>query len=89
MTHWNHDITTAPRDGRTVILATTAGHVGEAVPPDPEDEDDDWYWCGAACRIHPNHRPVAWMDLPEHPDHADRLDAAATEAINNLGLVAD
>ena len=56
-----------PDDGTTVILATTGGHVGEAVPPDTQDDDDDWYWCGAACRINKNHKPIAWRPLPASP----------------------
>lgn len=56
-----------PDDGTSVILATTGGHVGEAVPPDTQDDDDDWYWCGAACRINKNHKPIAWRPLPASP----------------------
>ncbi|MGC0052694.1 hypothetical protein ACNSPG_06460 [Brucella pituitosa] len=57
-----------PDDGTSVILATTGGHVGEAVPPDTQDDDDDWYWCGAACRINKNHKPIAWRPLPASPE---------------------
>lgn len=62
---WNRDLTAAP-EGEAVLLATTAGHVGEAIAPVRDDPDDDWFWAGAGF-VHANHKPVAWKRLPAHP----------------------
>lgn len=63
---WSRDLTAAP-EGEAVLLATSAGHVGEAIAPVRDDPDDDWFWAGAGF-VHANHKPVAWKRLPTHPD---------------------
>lgn len=115
MTHWNHDLTTAPR-GKTVqvkrtirgeertveefrkeyILAVHAsGMVAQSywVPPRHTLSGallEGNRWSGFNSGVD----PIAWAPWPEYgiptvEPVSDRLDAAATEAINSLGLVAD
>lgn len=65
---WNRDLSAAPA-GESVILATSGGHVGEAIAPDQSDPDDGWFWAASGFTpLHPNHTPIAWQPLPRHPD---------------------
>lgn len=86
MTEWNHGITTAPREGR-LWLATKCGKVFISYFIANAKDNTKGRWAGLAT----GEQPVAWLPFvtPTHPTMAERLDAAATEAINNLGLVAD
>lgn len=87
MTNWNHDLTTAPREGR-LWLATKCGKVFISYFIANAKDKTQGRWAGLAT----GEKPIAWHQFvtpPTHPTMAERLDAAATEAINNLGLVAD
>jgi hypothetical protein len=55
-------ISEAPED-QHVILATTGGHVGEALMLRDEDTGaQKWTW--ALGPVHPQHVPLGWMPLP-------------------------
>lgn len=62
-----HSIGTQPID-EFVILATTGGWVGEAVFG--ECDNNQWRWKESQEPIHENHKPLGWMELPEHPGKA-------------------
>ena len=55
-------VDTAPED-QHVILATTGGHVGEALMLRDEDTGQQkWTW--ALGPVHPNHTPLGWQPMP-------------------------
>ena len=65
--NWNgwRSIDTAPED-KHVILATSGGHVGEAIMLIDEDTGQQkWAW--ALGPLHPNHIPYGWMPFQEPP----------------------
>lgn len=86
MTNWNHDITTAPREGR-LWLATKCGKVLLSYFIASAKDNTKGRWAGFAT----GEQPIAWLPFvtPTHPMVDDIIAAAATEAFNNLGLVAD
>ena len=56
------DIESAPEDEH-VILATTGGHVGEALMLRDEDTGrQKWTW--ALGPVHPSHEPLGWQPMP-------------------------
>lgn len=62
---WNRDLSAAPA-GEVMMLATTGGHVGEAIAPNPDDPNDKWLWVYGGF-INPKHTPIAWQPLPPPP----------------------
>ena len=69
--YWNFDFTNVPID-ELLILATTGGHVGEAIYGEDE-EKPGWRWvAGLNNMLHKNHTPVAWMHMPKHPEDAQK-----------------
>lgn len=59
-------IDTAPEDC-CVLLATSAGWVGEAIML-RDDDTGEPVWSWAAGPVHPNHKPLGWMPMPTHPE---------------------
>ena len=56
-------IDSAPEDEH-VILATSGGHVGEAVMLRDEDAGEPkWTW--ALGPVHPDHKPLGWKPMPK------------------------
>ena len=65
MSYWR-SIDTAPEDEH-VILATSGGHVGEAIMLIDEDTGKQkWAW--AFGPVHPNHEPYGWQPMPSAID---------------------
>lgn len=64
--YW-HSIDTAPEDLH-VILATTGGHVGEALMLRDEDTGEQkWTWAGGP--VSRFHIPLGWRHMPEALNH--------------------
>ncbi len=65
MSYWR-STDTAPEDV-PVILATSGGHVGEAIMLIDEDTGKQkWAW--ALGPVHPNHEPYGWQPMPSAID---------------------
>lgn len=58
---WDHDLTTAPRDGSHVILAMPNKTTLRSYWCTPKGEPEHW------CMLSHKNTPVAWMLWPTHP----------------------
>jgi hypothetical protein len=64
------------RTGDWVLLATSGGHVGQALR-----DDDCWRWASGR-KVHPGLVPVAWQPMPAHPEeNAAAADEGETTAV--------
>lgn len=70
--HGWQPISTAP-EHEHVLLATTGGHVGEAVMLLDEDTGrQKWTW--ADCPVHEGHKPLGWQHMPPAIDKPIEID---------------
>lgn len=105
MTNWNHDITTAPRgivfpprdvwdvaayDADECSAGYREHRIGDKPPGNNRSASYRWGWANARRdRVREDDGFDGFRSEFIHMERQSRLDAAATEAINNLGLVAD